>query len=236
MEKIREALLRAREDEEFRAAHPVSELPGRQGTAEIRDEKHNDVPVVPDEVASISGSGENAGSLAQQEDGVGSEHLPPLYREGEVGGLSATTTGIPGRADETVEIADVLELDEHGVSEHTAGSRENGMDGTNSAAIPDQSQVLALDPDGGGAADGELERDNLLSGARLLRVAGYICFGAAVLAGVHFFIEPLGPYLDLGLETVNMMVDAGGALWDLISGYVAAGVEAVQALLRDLIG
>jgi len=243
MDKIREALLRAREDEEFRAAHPVSALPDQQGSPDESVEQEDR---------------QKQRSAAPKQDAVSADppaaRLAPSAGPDPASAVIPTTqqtpptpppvgaADVPGRTDSGPQAA-LDEIPGAALSQEmptavetvpaVLGADSEGLTGSpGSGTGPDPTPV----PSGG---DGPVEtpvEEGLLSGSRSLRIVSYIAFGGVMLAGFHFFVEPLGPYVEVGLEYMEFATAAVGPLWDLISRNVEAGIEAVQALLRDLFG
>ena len=235
MEKIREALLRAREDEEFRAAHPVSELPDRQRSPD-GGQKESDVPRPPDEPAAEAGTEKEAGPQALPEESAGSERSASQSAGPEPERLSAAAPEILGEPEPAEPDAEAPKPAVGQAAELPEGAAPGAGESAIPAAQFDLAPIPAAEPDVRTVTEQAADSERLVSGSRLLRIVAYLGFGAALLTGVHFFIEPLGPYLDLGLEYVDMIAAAGGPVWELVSTYIAAGAETIESLLRDLFG
>ena len=223
MDKIRDALLRAREDKGFRDTHPVQDLPD----AEPEETGPADPGALPVTVA----PGTETPVSADRADDL----APEMFEE-------ATAVVLPddGPVEDTVEPAAAPDSAPHHPQQDLppalAEEEKTAPDRDDPVAVPGTApeQVVPIPADSGTLLNtGASKREAVLSKSRFPRVIGTIGFGVALLAAAHFFVEPLDPYLEIGLETVDMLIVGAGPLFEAVS---AALLDAAGDLVTYLEG
>lgn len=206
MDKIREALRRAREDDAFRLQHPVSDL---------NEKGPQDLSVRESEPTTATSGQEDGQALeVQRQDAPEAE--PQSVPESRDKKTRASDITDPVQAD-SVDRTHYYPEDPHTVPGNAEPTAHAGS-----------AQPGGLDVPGD---QGPETRTGL---GRVYHLLGVIAFLIALLAAVHFLIEPLDPYLVQGVEIAEWLVVRSGVWFEALSEFAGDIWERISVFLRDL--
>ena len=248
MDKIRDALLRAREDKGFRASHPVQDLPDAASPAKERsfvDDQSTEQRETPPQDRGGPRDGPAAPPVPAEDSGVKAvpaetKPLPPPPppppahpAESDLTG-EATAVVLPDDPEPEQEMGPAAAAAEQVAvpprqepqPQETPPLQETSTQGPVPIVTADAGTLLAHEA---------VKRDRILSKSRFPRVLGTIAFAAALLAGVHFFVEPLNPYLEIAQENLEMVLSGLGPVAETIGTKVSETAGNVVSYLEGLI-